>query len=394
MYVEDLIISLSKRFISNFWDSNLILSFSQQILDGNYLTVKQRTKAVDILKKYKALLEATLNHNIDIYIQNPNFKYPARVINNIPYASIIDYDRWGPSIKLQFPYNQDQIDQIRKIRDQVDLAVFDKELRAWIFALSENSLRVIKNIFENLTCENEISAYLNDINKILDDGEKYVPMLVLEDNIPKLKNISPYMPPLESTEILPAIFEAGKKGISVWDESIDNYIDSNNLNDIVKKFLKRQNNETFTLNGDTEDIKNISPIVKNLSPCLIILPTGHELDNLKLIYNFLINENYSSDEISVMFRLDSERNKNFNIFVKDNNINNPISEKTKFVVVSSQIPKTVYKKNIQFNLILNFGYVNAHYTIRSTIKNCQNVIVLDYANFFKQTFLKFNSENI
>lgn len=394
MYIEDLIITLSKSFISNFWDNNLIHSFRQQIADGNYLTNKQRTLAVDILKKYKASLDNSLKQNVDTYIQKPNFKYPIRVINNIPYASIVNYDKWGPSIKLEFPYNQEQIDMIRKSKDRVDLAIFDKELRAWIFALSETSLRLIKNIFENLTYDDEISKYLKDIDKILADDEKYVPMLVIEDNIPKLKNVSPYVPPLESREILPAIFEAGKKGINVWDDRVDNYVNSSELNNIVKNFLKRQNNETFTLNGDIEDIKNISPIVKNLLPCLIILPTGHELNNLKIIHKFLIEENYSSDEISVMFRLDSERNKDFNIFVKDNNLNNPLTNKTKFVVVSSQIPKTVYKKNIQFNLILNFGYVNAHYTIRSTIKNCQNVIVLDYANFFKQTFLKFNSENI
>jgi hypothetical protein len=119
---------------------------------------------------------------------------------------------------------------------------------------------------------------------------------------------------------------------------------------------------------------------------LVVVPINYELEILQLFCDYINEQNYSKDDVSVMFRLDSstEKNKNFNTFVKEQNLNNPITENTKFIVVSSQIPKPVYKKNVKFNSILNFGYVNAHYTVRSAIKNCQNVITFDYTNKLKQ----------
>ena len=80
------------------------------------------------------------------------------------------------------------------------------------------------------------------------------------------------------------------------------------------------------------------------------------------------------DVLDVLFRLPSDSGSKFNDFVKNNHLNDPISDKTKFVFICTKVPKTILKSDIKFNFIMNLGYVNIHYTVREYMKNCQNVI--------------------
>ena len=385
MYIEDFIIYLSRLQLSSVWDEKLIYSFCDQLYNNNYLTEKQRHLALVIVRKYKKDLQPTYTQ-IENFLKNPVFKYPVRTINNSVCASIATYDKWGSCVKVEFPYNQDFVEEIRKSRSFFDLATFDKDQKAWFFSLNENALSKIIDIFKNLTCDEHITKYLNDIRHIKNNMDNFVPMLTINQGIPTLKNISDHIPPLVSTEIIPAIFESLKKGVTVWDNEIDSYIHSDAVDNITRHFLKKDPNSTFNILGEKHSVNELDIIIKNLLPCLVVVPINYELEILQLFCDYINEQNYSKDDVSVMFRLNSstEKNKNFNTFVKEQNLNNPITENTKFIVVSSQIPKPVYKKNVKFNSILNFGYVNAHYTVRSAIKNCQNVITFDYTNKLKQ----------
>ena len=93
-----------------------------------------------------------------------------------------------------------------------------------------------------------------------------------------------------------------------------------------------------------------------------------------MIYNFLTGIGYTSDDMSVMFRLPSSDGKDFNEFVKNCGLNNPISDKTKFVFVSIKLPKPIIKSKMRFNSVISLGRSNVHYTIREFFKNRQNLI--------------------
>jgi hypothetical protein len=388
MYIEDLIVELTRFQLANVWDEKLVYSFRQQLDHSNYLTEKQRHLAIVLLKKYSKSLQP-IHTQLDSFLKNPIFKYPVRTINNDTYASIATYGKWGASIKVEFPYDQNLVEEIRKSRDFFDLATFDKEQKAWFFSLNESSICKLVEIFKNLTCDDQLTEYLNDVRHIKDNIGDYVPILTLENGIPVLKNSSTHLPPLVSTEIVPAIFECLKNGITVWDDEINSYLLNESVDLLTRYFLTKHTDSGFYIDCEKNsitDLADLDTIVKHLSPCLVVIPLNHELEILQMFDKFLKEKNYSNEDVSVMFRLDSssEKNKKFNEFVKENNFNNPITKNTKFVVVSSQIPKPVYKKNIKFNLILNFGSVNAHYTVKSAIKNCQNTITLDYTQKLKQ----------
>ena len=70
----------------------------------------------------------------------------------------------------------------------------------------------------------------------------------------------------------------------------------------------------------------------------------------------------------------AENGGEFNSFVKSNHLNNPISEKTRFVFVSQKMPKPVITSKAYFNCVISMGLHNMHYTIRDFTKNCPNLI--------------------
>ena len=115
-------------------------------------------------------------------------------------------------------------------------------------------------------------------------------------------------------------------------------------------------------------------MAKHLTPLLVVIPGGNELEKLKLSFNFLKDNGFKNEEMSVMFRLPTLDGKGFNDFVKDHSLNSPIGENTKAVFVSSKLPKPVLKSKIKFHGIINLGFENVHYTMRDFLKNHENLI--------------------
>jgi DNA helicase HerA-like ATPase len=102
------------------------------------------------------------------------------------------------------------------------------------------------------------------------------------------------------------------------------------------------------------------------------------MEKIAKSYEFLKSLDITADEMSVMFRLPKETGEKFNKFVKDEQLNNPITEKTRVVFISGKVPKTVIESNIKFNCVVNFSLHSVHYTIREFVKNHHNVIhILD-----------------
>ena len=111
-----------------------------------------------------------------------------------------------------------------------------------------------------------------------------------------------------------------------------------------------------------------------MSPCLFVIPGGHELKKLSQAYEFLKMLGIPDEQQSVMFRLDSNIDKNFNNFVKETGLNSPITENTKVVFISSKIPKPVLKSNLKFNSVINMGFGGVHYSIRDYVGNHENLV--------------------
>lgn len=380
MNIEDLIILLATRCQLNQFDSKIVESFYNQIFQGNGFTEKQSSLALKILERQSSKLSEILGTDISKYIANPVFRIKKRSINLGKKITVFEHAEFGKAIKVEFPYNETLVEKIRKERVNLPFAAWDKEERAWIFSLNERSIQLLIPfvINEGFIPDDEFAGYIEQIKIIQENLEKYVPMVKLCENTIKFVNVNENAPQPDSNDVLQSLFLARKIGIHTWDDNISSYLKDNNINETVINFLNENPGTTFSINLENFKFSDLGGIVKHLNPAVFIVPGGSELEKTQAGIEFLNSIGISNNEISVLFRLPKETGENFNNFVKELELNNPLTEKTRAVFISSKVPKTIIDSGIKFNCVVNFNFYSVHYTIREFVKNHQNVIhVLD-----------------
>lgn len=376
MNIEDLVILAAMKCQMNPYDSNLIWSFYSQISGGSGFTEKQAILAQRILHRQKSKLNELLGQNIQPFLDNPTYRLARRTISSAKRITIIDHSEFSRAIKVEFPFNEKIVESIRKARPNLGSAAWSPDDKAWIFNLNEQSvvfLSELVNGYEFIPDE-EFEGYMDQAKEIQENIEKYIPMVTCSGKIPKFVNVSDRVPQPTSEDLVSAMFLARKCGIHTWDETITDELSRQNVNPVVINFLNENPGTNFAINLEDNQFTDLTDIIHYLGPCLFIIPGGSELERTQRSLEFLNSAGVQSEEISVLFRLPNETGGEFNTFVKDKNLNNPITEKTKIVFVSGKIPKTIVDADIKFNCIVNFSIHSVHYTIREYVKNHHNVI--------------------
>jgi len=390
MNIEDLIVSLTLSNVRlNPWDEKLVHSFYDQIIRGLGFTEKQSVLAVKTLNRHYVSLSAFLQKDVSPFLTTPSYRLPIRQINNTKKINVVPSAVFGKEIKAFFPYNEKIVESIRKNKEDIGHAVWSKEEKCWIFALTENSIQFLSDLSsrEHFEVDEEFENLQDQVNLIINNMENYIPMLVVDEKIPKIANFSKNTPLIESQDLMGAVFEARKMGIFTWDETISNFIDSDEVDPTTRLFLKTEPQENFHVDSDFHDISALGKIVTNLSPCLVVIPGGSEYETLVMSHTFMKELGIEDREMSVMFRLPSTSHEIFNNFVKTNNLNNPITENTKVVFVSSKLPKPVLKSKLKFHCVLNMGFSSVHYTMKDFVGKHENLVF--YSRKKEQRELKF-----
>jgi hypothetical protein len=380
MNIEDLIILLATRTQMNPFDSKTVWSFYDQISRGLGFTEKQSMLAIKILHKHADKLTAIISKDIEPFLANPTFKLPKRILNSTKKISVVEHPSFIKALKMEFPYNENIVERIRKERINLVHAAWDADEKAWIFALNERSIQLLVPFVTNdeFATDEEFAGYVQQVLKIQEHLEDYIPTISYDGKMVKFVNVSDNLPQPQTDNVLDAMFLARKSGIHTWDEGVDQYLADNNIEKTVVDFLNENPGSNFTVNLEENSISSISQIVKHMTPCMFVIPGGMEMEKLKTSVDFLKSLSISPEEMSVMFRLPKESGEKFNIFVRDEKLNNPITETTRVVFISAKIPKTVIESKIKFNCVVNFSLHSVHYTIRDFVKNHHNVIhVLD-----------------
>ena len=377
MNIEDLIsASVTVNPVKfNLYDQKIIDSFNIQISLGVGFTEKQSVLAVKILKKYSPRLNLSIGVDPAPFLENPVYKLPIRKTNTSKKISIIENKIYGKVVSVVFPYNENYVAKIKENKSS-EYRTWDKEQKSWIFSLTETNLNFLINFAkdENFEIDNEFKNLSNQVSEVVTKMEQYVPMLVIDEKNLKFVNFNENLPPLVSKDILPAIFEARRKGITTWDNTISNFVDSDEVDEITRQFLKSDPGDKFCVDSKIHEFSSLETIIKFMGPCLVVIPGGSELEKLVQTYGFLKSIGIENHQMSVMFRLPTETQLNFNNFVKNNGLNSPIKDHTQIVFISSKLPKPVLKSKIKFHSIINLGFNNVHYTMRDFVKFHENVI--------------------
>jgi len=401
MYIEEIIDRLvgmgswghgglqpgSYSFIGSY-DSNILHSFDSQICKNLGLTEKQAVLAEKILKKYSTQISNYFGKSIQPYLDTPQYKFPKRIVPQSKTIKITEGGKFKKIISVKFPYDEVLINKIKDYKKEhqtlfwpfpmfsIDTIFWDIDNKVWNFYFLEEHIDWIGNNLENLgfDIDEEFTRIFEEIQKIKNNIEDYIPMVIFKDNKFSYLNSHKNIPQPTSTDLITVLFEAKKYGITTWDENIDQAVDSINPSNITKQILTENNTTQFILDYKKYDFTDINEIIHQSTHCLFVIPGGSELETLKFSYKFLTNQGYTPEQISVLFRLDSSAGKMCNDFVKDQNINNPISKNIKIFFVSGKMPKPLISANIKFDVIINLGSNSVHYTLKNFIKTHNLVI--------------------
>jgi hypothetical protein len=377
MYIEDLLQPLMYAVKTNRYDSTLVQSFYEQI---NYkslgFTEKQATIMLKISKAYKQQINAHLNKDISPLLDNPRYKYNIRTISLVKHISVIANSNKSKSILVKFPYDEKLVTEIKTNKQKFIASEWNPTEKAWVFSLEGASIEYFSGyvMSKGFTADDEFKDYMEQALEITNNVEKYAPMLTIEQEIPKIVNIPAHVPQPTNTDLLQALFESRRVGVTTWDQSVDEALSTYDILDITKDFIKSTPNENFSINLEKNSILDLKPIVKNLLPCIVTVPGGNEFNKMQQALELLKDIGIENHEISVLFRLPNDTGGDFNKFVKEEKLNSPLSENTKAVILSGKLPKPLFESELKFNCVLNFNFYNVHYTLANFMKNKHNVI--------------------
>ena len=384
MFIEDLIdlvtgynswvytkqIKLSSPFENKFMES-----VSHQISNGNGLTEKQAGLVVKILKAVEPELIAQAGAK-KWDLDSPQFKLPIRTINQQRSVSINNNE--NPSrIVVFFPYDEVIVNAIKEYKRTRNgfTADWNPDQKCWVFSLIEDNIRYInKNIVPlGFTVDDEFKNFVEQLEFIENNLESFVPMLSLQDGQPKFLNTHKSVPQPNDNNLVKALFLARKYGITATDDNIVNHPDFINSQPVTKTLMNSTNH--IWVDKRKHGVEQFNDVVDYAQPLLIVIPGGHEHEHISSWNIFLNSRGITNQEISVMFRLPNEGKGDFNLYVRDNKLNNEITENTKVVFISVKVPKPLIKTNIKFDAIINLGYyMNTHYSLETLVRSAGTLI--------------------
>jgi hypothetical protein len=389
MYIEDLINRLNSDgqymfadLIELFHaDRTVIESLSTQVIMGNGFTEKQSTLAIRLVKKYLRVLSLALQTDITPFVNNPQFRLPTRVISSnrsIVVRKISDTTK--RVISVIFPFDAECIASIKTYKKIVsntgNNVNWNPDSRSWDFDLREENVDWISNNLQNSSfiVDELFQDIATQVDNVKNNLEKYIPMVVFEDNKFVFKNTTPNIPQPTGFDLVDTLVEARKYGITTWAEDIDIALDQLELDPMLYKFLTTASSTTFPIDKEKTTFSDIITILKHSLPCLVVVPGGSELRHLEICTKMIQKMNISTEEMTVLFRLDGETGKNCNNFVKATKLNNPVNADTKIVFISGKIPKPLLESKLNFSSILNLGISGVHYTLSNYLKNHNFVV--------------------
>jgi len=359
------------------YDYVFIQSLSQQISYNQYgLTEKQASLCQKILKKNINWLNQFYHRDVLGDIENPTYLFPLRTIPSQHKISYMADNDINERIKLQFPYNEEIVNYIKSQRNKIYNYVWNAIEKCWYLSLDAWSLEICHTLHKKYKFEYdpEFQNYFDQMAEIYSNLEKYVPMLDKNQAGYHLRNVSPKIPEFFSEDLVKSMFQARRYGITSWSDSVENDTIEQNIDTVTMNFLRHTEKKEFPVNLEEIDQKSLENLVKNLLPCVFFIPAGSELSKTTHAYNMLKNIGVENKDISVLFRLPNDTNSNFNIFVRENGLNTPLTGDTKAVFISQKIPKTFFPTAHRFKTAVMYNKYHAHYATRDFLKCFSNTI--------------------
>lgn len=347
-------------------DIGILTSIAKQTSSNIGLTDRQLELVKLKLDLYKS--------QIPDYIPPTTLRIPLREIDRRHFVTIETKDD-NHYIVIRFPFKKKLIDLVEGIRRLYpDFHIKDKQKH--YFLLTEKSVYNVVSLakrFPAFEIDNILLEWHKELDNINANKEKYVP--TVKNN--KIFNVRD-----NCKEAL--INHCGKEntllfydrrnlfGIKNFDqEELDRQY--NSVSVLTQKIIRRNTND-ISISKKEWSLNHLAHSINELHryPLLVIINNKFALDQLSIIHK-TFNGFIENKECSVLFRLDNidSVGKNFNEYIRDYNLNNPVDSTTKIVYTSKEkLPKPLLESKWRPACVLTMDTMMHSTKISTFMQGC------------------------
>ena len=369
LYMEDLVLYLvdAKNNIDiadlSPRDYSLIYNIGKQLRNGGSMTEGQSKLLLKVLRENQDKLAVLID--IKDSIGSPTFRNKFRSIDHTRKIFIKNNDK----IVVKFPFNNKLNNLMYKISPH---SSFDKQNKQYEFPIRPDIVDALITNFqdEGFIIDELLLEWYESIKTVKQNPELYLPLL---DKDLTLKNCAPtlekYFNQNKKDTLVSNLFLAKSLNIKIANELLNAVHADKDLPSMIKIYLELDKNRIF-LDVKRHSIADLASMLFHMGtwPVMIIMEenpsTFKDLENW---YISLSNLGITDQQMSVLFRSDKDRE--FNDFIKSRNLNNNINNDTKVVFIKPKLPKILPKIKFEANVLVSSCKYYAHFTIQKMVKN-------------------------
>ena len=328
-------------------DATIMYSIARQSFKGTALTDRQYALMKEKLQTYRDQFTA-LDYDFDRAIDA--LRQPLRHIDRSKYIKLVSHsDTVGPDgiyesykndwkwIKVRFPFSKTLIIDVQSIRHKQNEYYHEKGSHEHYFYFNESNVVQIISTFKNKNFEIDrlLLDYYEKV-KLFDNERVYAPGIVDF----KFNNIHPKAQELAVQElgepctdnILKYKDRANVYGIRYFDSSLESALA--NTSTITRKVVERKSQQVFA-STNKWSFDQVVVMLHELDrfPLVIFLNEADPADQLVQTHQAFKNL-FEPHEMSVQFRLSSDKDDIFNLYIKEHGLNSPVDKDTKIVYTS------------------------------------------------------------
>lgn len=371
--VEQLIELITKQEHINATDMFLFNSLKRQLDKKLALSQKQHELVKSKLQNYKELFLFLGIDDLELSLDT--LQFPLRLVNKDKIIRIIDSDNIHNKkyIEIKFPFNKKEINIVNSLKVIMkNKHSYYKQKNSHFFLYDECSAYNIVDAFagRNFTVENELINTYEKIKFIKNNEHLYVPGIYND----QLKNVH------KATEhaIKDELGEFSKENsIKFLDRKLRFGLEKIEFSDAVATCIESHSPSALKIASrkgmdylskpDEEKLDDLLHAIVELDrfPLLVILSDQisssvvyEQLTSVHKFFSSLIE----NEKQSVLFRLnntDDSIAKQFNLYIKDNKLNNWVDNETKIVYINyDKLPKLLLKEKWMPMASLSFSNLN------------------------------------
>lgn len=405
-YIEDclnLLVSeniYSPSFRLDKKDVTFLNSINSQLNKGMALTERQYNALVEKCNEYAEFFDA---QGVDLDASTQKVRFPFREIDRRKEITLEYVEEFNnEAIRIRFPFSKKQIIAVQAIKEKVPHLQYLHRKGShehFISVTPRNLFNFYKGYnFPGFTVQDEVQELLDFVKDINDNAQDYVPGVYNYE----LKNLrenanacildklgTPCNENLYKYYDRKALYGLTHFNQDDLDESFKN------CSDFTQKITHRKFPGVWNKTNHT----NLKPVLHSFNeldryPLFIHLTDQKEYE--QLIHTHEILKDYvDAESISVMFRLDNthEDNINFNEYIKNNKLNNPLAKNTKIVYTNSKISKPTLESKILPEAWLTFSDERIPQELSKYMMQC-DLIVYDVETMSSFTIFGYKQYDI